>query len=192
MIKKVNEIKGYEKASDNYFVNDLGEILSKRMGMKPIKLSRCKPTKKSRNNYLQFCLASNVNRDVKLYGKVHILVAKAFIPNPEKKPQVNHIDKNGCNNNVDNLEWMTAKENSRYSNAKKVYCYDLSGLVKVYDSAADVVEDGFNSGHVCSICRGYVPKNRKNPVVRHKGHTFSYHELSESEVVQRLSKAPRR
>lgn len=46
--------------------------------------------------------------------KVHRLVAKYFIPNPHNKPCVNHKDFNRCNNHIDNLEWVTYKENSHH------------------------------------------------------------------------------
>jgi hypothetical protein len=85
---------------DNYEVSNLGRVrnnktgrilkASKKGGYYSLRLSCSKP-----KNYF-----------------VHQLVAQAFIPNLENKPQVNHIDKNGLNNKVNNLEWVTNKENS--------------------------------------------------------------------------------
>lgn len=45
---------------------------------------------------------------------IHILVAEAFIDNPDNKSEVNHIDGNQHNNHVDNLEWVTRSENAQH------------------------------------------------------------------------------
>lgn len=75
-----------------------------------------------------YCRYSVVKLDGKRYSKpVHRLVAEGFIPNPENKPCVNHKDSNRANNNVENLEWVTQKENVYhsylYGNRKK--CKDV-------------------------------------------------------------------
>lgn len=71
---------------------------------------------------------------------IHRLVANAFIPNPEHKPEVNHIDLNKKNNSVINLEWVTGTENQLHtvcmggkSQSKQVLCLE-TGII--YDSMA--------------------------------------------------------
>ena len=51
---------------------------------------------------------------------VHRLIALTFIPNPENKPQVDHIDFNEQNNRVDNLRWVTSKENQIHSGPRMI------------------------------------------------------------------------
>lgn len=92
----------------NYEVSNLGRVRNKE------KKNIIAPIKGS-NGYLSVRIRRNSGDREKPSLSIHRLVAKAFIENPDNKPQVNHIDGNKLNNNVDNLEWCTREENSQHA-----------------------------------------------------------------------------
>lgn len=66
----------------------------------------------------------------KLSFKVHREVAKAFIPNPNNLPQVNHIDGNKSNNAASNLEWVTGLQNANHAIKNGLWRNNLVGIIE--------------------------------------------------------------
>ena len=89
-----------------YFVSQSGKVFSRKYGYgKELKQSESK-------GYRRVALSRGNKRKIFV---VHQLVALAFIPNPKRKPFINHKDGNKRNNNVENLEWVTRAENDKHS-----------------------------------------------------------------------------
>ena len=80
---------------------------------------------KKRNIFLKECERKNHYSNVKIYnGKqktfmIHRLVAEHYIPNPENKPEVDHINRNKHDNRVENLRWVSRIENSQNTGISK-------------------------------------------------------------------------
>lgn len=122
------DIDGYEGF---YQVSNLGRVRSlpryvsdRRLGTKFLKGRDLSLTADS-NGYVIVVLQRNGE---KRSFKVHRLVTTAFLPNPENKPSVNHIDHNKANNCLSNLEWCTPKENTahmhKHSRNYEAYGFD--------------------------------------------------------------------
>lgn len=173
-----------------YCIDTFGNIYSLRnnAGNRRASPSLMK-TKKSREGYL----ALNVYEDgpsgpVKRMCFVHRLVAMALIPNPDGKPQVNHMDGVKTNNRPSNLEWVTASENTRHAHKTglaspstpwkgkfneehnrsiPIRQLTLEGnLVATFPSAQEAKRQGFSQGNIHSVIVG----NRRS----HKGFKWEH------------------
>ena len=107
-----------------------------------------------------------INLENKTY-RVHTLIAKTFIENPNNYREINHKDENKQNNRVDNLEWCTRKYNCNYGNlpkkvairfSKKVALVDNTNKCRLYFKSAMEAERILNIDHssIIKCCKGKV------------------------------------
>lgn len=101
------DIIGYEGL---YQVSNFGRVKSMHKAKHII-------VKISKNNNGYMCFNLNKNNRHK-HARLHRIIAQAFIPNPENKSQVNHIDGDKLNNSIDNLEWVNNRENLTHFKSK--------------------------------------------------------------------------
>lgn len=142
-----SDIVGYENM---YQISNYGRLKSFKPKEKILSLS---PNK---NGYIEKQLYKKGKYKSK---KIHRLVAEAFIPNPNNLPEVNHKDGDKTNNCVNNLEWVTTKQNNwhRYnvlrktwSSDKRVVCIETG---KIYNSITIASKDtNINDGSISKVC----------------------------------------
>ena len=118
-----------------------------------------------KNGYLAFNISHN-SAETTTY--VHRCVAQAFVPNPDNKQQVNHINGDKTDNVASNLEWVTKSQNAIHSlytlknshgavKVKPVKCVETG---EVFDSAAKAHEKyGISARHIGAVARGDAHKH---------------------------------
>ena len=170
MVEMWKDISGYEGL---YQVSDRGRVRS----LIADEHYRARILKPSENGVGY--LFVNLWKDKK--GKahrIHRLVAEHFIPNYDQFPQVNHKDENKRNNNVENLEWCTARYNSNYGTSvqrliatrnerkcfvaeKVVLQCDLHGnIIKDWKSLMDIDRNGYSRRCVQYVFKGRLKTYR--------------------------------
>lgn len=164
---------------DHYEVNQFGEIRHKKRQhiLKP---------RKNKGGYLYVNFNINGHRS---NFAVHRIVANAFIPNPNHKPEVNHKDGNKENNCVNNLEWVNSSENKIYfinntkeplKQSKGVEQWTKDGeLLKTFNSVSEAAKEmncvvsaisncclgrsKTSMGYVWKFVEGSTTKYERNP-----------------------------
>ena len=136
----MKDVKGYEGL---YAVTPEGEVWS-------YKSNKFLKPKFQTDGYLFVSLCKN---GLKKNYRIHRLVSEAYIPNPENLPQVDHINEDKTNNCVNNLQWITNRDNSRKSKNKPILQFDLDGnFIRDWECASDVGKEV--KGHIYRCLKG--------------------------------------
>lgn len=138
-----------------YEVNNLGQVrhIIRKQILKP---------RLNKGGYNYFCVCNNGKR---INYAVHRAVAIAFIPNPDNKTEINHINSIRDDNRLENLEWVTSSENKHHaylkaensiSRGKKIHQYTLDNeYIKTYDTVRLAAEDmGCSIGAISNCASG--------------------------------------
>lgn len=161
----MKDIKGFE---GKYYVDVYGNVYNNEKQLKQ---------RIDKDGYRTIILWKN---NKPYFRRVHRLVAEAFIPNPENKQQVNHIDENKTNNMVSNLEWMTAKENINYGTRTE---RQIKTQRKIQKSKAIICSNGVEYDSIKGCARelklddGSIVKVLKGKRKTCGGYTFKYKEV---------------
>ena len=145
----------------NYEITNDGKVWSK-----PRKaLNSCRNLKgrwlvPSLNNW-DYLLVGLYNETGKSTKYVHRLVAETYIPNPDNKPEVNHLDFDKSNNHFSNLEWVSETENSKHYQDSRPpfdgYKLDETKVLQIKQMRCDGMQLQ-SIADIFGVTRGYVSR----------------------------------
>lgn len=130
-------------------VSEDGTVMSKRTGK----------VFKQRVNEFGYVQVSvpNGEKGKTVKRKVHRLVAQTYIPNPENKREVNHIDGDKTNNHVSNLEWATSQENKQHAWENGLYTaigedhHDAIHSEEFIRNICELIQDGLRNKDIAEM-----------------------------------------
>lgn len=152
-MERWNKIEKYPE----YDISDIGLVRDQNGNLRNLKVND--------KGYI-ICCMKNGKRYKSI--QIHRLVAIAFVPNPENKPQVDHINRDKTDNRAVNLRWVTQSENMKnmnyYKRIRKLKAGDvvkIKDLLRVGDkSQAEIGRiSGVSYKHINNIARGIRHKN---------------------------------
>lgn len=148
------DIIGYEGL---YQVSNLGRVKSLGNGGSNNSKERIMKLKIGSRGYYEVSLCKEGKHKT---FTIHRLVAMTFIPNPQNYPCVNHKSEIKTDNRVDNLEWVTQKENSNYGTRNK----RLGNILK---------EKKVNVGNKYRLGKKHTQESKDKMSITHKGKVLS-------------------
>lgn len=182
--KAIGDYENMYEVSNLGNVRSLDRYITRSDNVKTFKSGK---TLKPTLNYKGYCRIKLCRNGY----SIHRLVAQTFIPNPENKPQVNHINGIKTDNRVENLEWCTNQENSNHANRlglKNPRKGISNGMCKLSESQIKEIIELYTSGkytqkeiaskyditqtQISYICRGCgwekITKNKENKPIKQK------------------------
>ena len=158
--RNIENYEGYYMISNKGNCKSLEKdiVITSKLGKKYIKHLNEQLLKPhiTRRGYVEFELYKDKKNK---FIQAHVMVAKAFIPNPNNYGVVHHIDHNPQNNKVDNLMWISKKEHQKLHHEERdanIHQYTIDGeLVKIWHSINEIKKKiGFSSGAISECCNG--------------------------------------